>query len=304
MPRVRIVTPKEAIRVNYEVVRDMVPSFWDDERDTPAAAVAEEEGGGAQQEQQHESGNTTASSTEGGQADTDESKPKTKKNKYDFVLHIGMAGPQPMYQLERRGHRDGYRLRDVDGKLLGDDERHAEQGEDWIWHGVPHELLTDLDVDAVYKRWAERSPVSISCFPLDGGISLGSGQRALWFPYCPVGSCFCCYFCFLFFFSRCNDPRCRRTDPGRTETRKYHAAHIRGPGPLPVRFYLLLQPGAPLEAGQAAGRRVPARAGRRGAGRSRLRQGARAAAPAVYRRGALCWISGVKGVCVKRFCMR
>lgn len=170
MPRVRIVTPKEAIRVNYEVVRDMVPSFWDDERDTPAAAaaVAEKERDGAQQEQQYEPDNTARSSTEGGQADTDKTKPKTKKNKYDFVLHIGMAGPQPMYQLERRGHRDGYRLRDVDGKLLGDDERHAEQGEDWIWHGVPHELLTDLDVDAVYKRWVERSPVSRSYSYLDG----------------------------------------------------------------------------------------------------------------------------------------
>jgi len=147
LPRVRIVTPKEAIRVNYEVVRDMVPSFWDDVRDTPPTTKERDE------QQEHEPDNTADSGTKG-QAETEE----MKKNKYDFVLHIGMAGPQPMYQLERRAHRDGYRLRDVDGNMLGDDERHAEQGENWIWHGVPHELLTDLDVEAVYKRWVGRSP--------------------------------------------------------------------------------------------------------------------------------------------------
>ncbi|KAI1817881.1 putative pyroglutamyl peptidase type I [Poronia punctata] len=78
--------------------------------------------------------------------------------KFDLVVHIGMAGPRPHYQIERRGHRDGYRSRDVDGKLLEDEERHAREGEKWIWHGVPHELLTDFDIDDIYRKWVARSP--------------------------------------------------------------------------------------------------------------------------------------------------
>ncbi|KAH7026525.1 uncharacterized protein B0I36DRAFT_159582 [Microdochium trichocladiopsis] len=155
LPRVRIVTPNEAIRVNYEVVRDMVPSFWDDVRDTKTGNPQDTTEG-----QIFEDGPVDPASSSGsgsGNGPAGDGRPKTK-NKYDFVLHIGMAGPQPMYQLERRAHRDGYRLRDVDGNLLGDDERHSAEGERWIWHGLPHEILTDLDIERVYKRWVERSP--------------------------------------------------------------------------------------------------------------------------------------------------
>lgn len=79
-----------------------------------------------------------------------------------------MAGPQLVYSLERRGHRDGYGAKDVDGKLLEDEERHAKQGDQWIWHGVPQELLTDFDIDDVYRRWLDRSPVREPCHDYDG----------------------------------------------------------------------------------------------------------------------------------------
>ncbi|KXJ91966.1 hypothetical protein Micbo1qcDRAFT_162031 [Microdochium bolleyi] len=151
-PRVRIVTPKEAIRVNYDVVREMVPSLWDDVRDddveNPVATTADDA----------TTSDIPADAGDDQSTSTTTAPTKKKKNKYDFVLHIGMAGPQPMYQIERRGHRDGYRLRDVDGNLLGDEERHETQGDRWVWHGVPHELLTDLDIEGVYKRWVARCP--------------------------------------------------------------------------------------------------------------------------------------------------
>lgn len=121
LPRIRIVTPPEAVRVSYDVVREKVPSFWDD----PSTGAPRDE--------------------------------------FDFVIHIGMALPQRLYQIERRGHRDHYRLPDVDGKLLEDEKRHEQQGKDWIWHDVPHELLTSLDIEDIYDRWVERSPVSIIC---------------------------------------------------------------------------------------------------------------------------------------------
>ncbi|KAI1493734.1 putative pyroglutamyl peptidase type I [Biscogniauxia mediterranea] len=80
------------------------------------------------------------------------------EHKIDYAIHIGMAGPQLVYSLERRAHRDGYDKADVDGKFLRDEERHLEEGEDWIWHGLPGELLTDLDIVDVYRTCVERGP--------------------------------------------------------------------------------------------------------------------------------------------------
>jgi hypothetical protein len=68
-----------------------------------------------------------------------------------------------MWCIERRGHRDGYALRDVDGELLGDGERRAREGDEWIWHGLPAELQSDLNVDDVLERWKGHSPVSSTC---------------------------------------------------------------------------------------------------------------------------------------------
>ena len=72
-----------------------------------------------------------------------------------------MAGPRPYYSIERLGHRDGYAMKDVDGVLLGDRDRQLKEGKDWIWHGIPKELETDLDLDEVLKRWKQYSPVCL-----------------------------------------------------------------------------------------------------------------------------------------------
>ncbi|GAW12267.1 hypothetical protein ANO14919_016300 [Xylariales sp. No.14919] len=83
------------------------------------------------------------------------------EQKIDYAVHIGMAGPQLVYSVERRGHRDGYGAKDVDGKLLEDEKRHDELGDGWIWHGVPHELLSDFDIDDIHRRWVGRSPSNL-----------------------------------------------------------------------------------------------------------------------------------------------
>ncbi|KAK0746184.1 hypothetical protein B0T18DRAFT_327066 [Schizothecium vesticola] len=80
------------------------------------------------------------------------------KPKIDFAIHIGMAGPTPHYSIERRGHRDGYAMKDVCGDFLKDQPRRVREGKDWVWDGVPAELLTDLDLDDVLARWQANSP--------------------------------------------------------------------------------------------------------------------------------------------------
>lgn len=127
MPRVRLLVHKPAVRVSYDTVRELVPRLWD----------GDEEKRGAGGEDGDERG-------------------------YDLALHIGMAGPPVRYSIERRGHRDGYRHRDVDGKYLEDDKRREREGDGWVWHGVPSELLTDLDIEDIYEKWVGRCPVG--CF--------------------------------------------------------------------------------------------------------------------------------------------
>lgn len=103
----------QPIRVNYKVVRALVPAFWDTYRG----------------------------------------------RKIDIAVHIGMAGPRPMYQIERRGHRDGYEFPDVDGEKL--DEEKEKSGGEWVWDGMPEELETELDLDDVLERWQGYSAVSV-----------------------------------------------------------------------------------------------------------------------------------------------
>lgn len=55
--------------------------------------------------------------------------------------------------MERRGLRDGYEMRDVDGELLTDTEEGKNE-----WEGLPHELLTDVNVDDVWRRWRAALP--------------------------------------------------------------------------------------------------------------------------------------------------
>lgn len=132
LPPVRIQKYPSPIRVNYQTVRELVPRLWGDEPGEQPAAATEP--------QQQGSGGP----------------------KIDLMIHIGMAGPRRYHSIERRGHRDGYRGLDVDGLPLSDEERHAREGDKWIWHGLPHEIETDLLLDDVLDRWKGYVPVG-SC---------------------------------------------------------------------------------------------------------------------------------------------
>ncbi|KAL1876424.1 hypothetical protein VTK73DRAFT_9290 [Phialemonium thermophilum] len=96
----------------------------------------------------------------------------------DLAVHIGMAGPRPVYSLERRGHRDAYAMKDVDGKFLHDEERRVREGKDWVWYGAPRELETDFDVDDVLPRWKKYSPDDV-----DVRISEDAGRYLCDFIY-------------------------------------------------------------------------------------------------------------------------
>jgi len=60
--------------------------------------------------------------------------------------------------VERRGHRDGYVMKDVDEQFLGDTERRKLEGEDWVWNGLPEEILSSLNIDDVWRRWRTALP--------------------------------------------------------------------------------------------------------------------------------------------------
>jgi pyroglutamyl-peptidase len=79
--------------------------------------------------------------------------------KIDYAIHIGMASGRKYYSVERRGHRDGYGMKDVDNEFLGDAERRKEEGDKWIWNGLPDELMTDTNIDDVCARWRAALPV-------------------------------------------------------------------------------------------------------------------------------------------------
>ncbi|KAK4941270.1 hypothetical protein LTR10_018806 [Elasticomyces elasticus] len=66
----------------------------------------------------------------------------------DYIVHIGMAGGRDCYSLETRGHRDGYRIKDVDcndGFLAGEAV--------WKKEGVPDVLAVRWDELDVLSRW-------------------------------------------------------------------------------------------------------------------------------------------------------
>jgi hypothetical protein len=89
--------------------------------------------------------------------------------KIDYMIHIGMASGRRFYSVERRGHRDGYLMRDVDNEFLGDAER-EESGEPCEWDGMPEELLTDADIDDIWKRWRIALPVCIILLGSNGSV--------------------------------------------------------------------------------------------------------------------------------------
>jgi pyroglutamyl-peptidase len=74
-------------------------------------------------------------------------------------VHVGMAGEKACYAVERRGHRGCYNMRDVDGVVLGDESKKTGGG-GWVWKGCPEELVTDLDIEDVWRRWDCALPVS------------------------------------------------------------------------------------------------------------------------------------------------
>lgn len=87
--------------------------------------------------------------------------------KIDYAIHIGMASGRKFYSVERRGHRDGYLMRDVDNEFLGDVERREKEQDKWIWDGLPEELLTSENIDDVWRRWKAALPVCIAFYFLD-----------------------------------------------------------------------------------------------------------------------------------------
>ncbi|KAK3329687.1 hypothetical protein B0H66DRAFT_541800 [Apodospora peruviana] len=137
IPPVRLLVHPEAVRVNYQVVRKLVPELWDLEGKRPGG-----------------------------------------RPKPDFVIHIGMAGPDMVYSIERRGHRDGYAMKDVDGEFLKDQDRKLKEGKNWVWFGEPAELLTDFDLDDILKKWKGHSPRD-----LDLKISENAGRYLCDFIY-------------------------------------------------------------------------------------------------------------------------
>lgn len=99
--------------------------------------------------------------------------------KIDLVIHIGMAGPRPMYQIESRGHRTGYKSLDVDGKHL--DALEGERGEDWIWHGLPDTLRTDLNLQDIWERWQQHSSVNITpSFDIMFNLAVNIGTNTIY----------------------------------------------------------------------------------------------------------------------------
>ncbi|KAM7208079.1 putative pyroglutamyl peptidase type I [Naviculisporaceae sp. PSN 640] len=143
LPPVRLLVHPEAIRVNYQTVRALVPKLWDGE-----------------------------------DLDTEKPDSDNEKPKIDYAIHIGMAGPKLVYSIERRGHRDGYSMKDVDGEFLRDQDKKLKEGRDWIWYDEPQELLTDFDLDDVLKRWKGHSPDN-----LDLRISEDAGRFLCDFIY-------------------------------------------------------------------------------------------------------------------------
>lgn len=76
-------------------------------------------------------------------------------SRVDYVLHIGMASTRPQYCLEYMGHRDDYKIVDLDSRL----PPRNPYAPDWPWEGVPSQLSTDLDVYDIKDRWQKHLPV-------------------------------------------------------------------------------------------------------------------------------------------------
>ncbi|KAK3500628.1 hypothetical protein B0T13DRAFT_510718 [Neurospora crassa] len=154
IPRVNLHVHPDPIRVSYKTVRALIPKLWAPTLDSSSsstssastAALAAEPTSEAPFSEQDAAATTTE----------EEEEEKPTPTKYDFAIHIGMAGPQPRWAIERLAHRDGYALRDVDGEFLRDKENQLK--DDWVWKGCPPELRTDLDLDVILEKWRGYAP--------------------------------------------------------------------------------------------------------------------------------------------------
>jgi len=70
--------------------------------------------------------------------------------KIDYMVHIGMATGRRFYSVERRGHRDGYKMKDVNGEFLEDLDREEKHQ---TWAGMPYELQSSCNIDDIWRRW-------------------------------------------------------------------------------------------------------------------------------------------------------
>ncbi|KAK4205250.1 putative peptidase [Triangularia verruculosa] len=76
----------------------------------------------------------------------------------DLAIHIGMAGPRGHYSIERRAHKTGYTMGDVDNNLLSDLDASLPAGTAHPWEDLPEELLSGLDMEDVLERWRKFCP--------------------------------------------------------------------------------------------------------------------------------------------------
>lgn len=66
---------------------------------------------------------------------------------FDFILHIGMAGPRKYYTMETCAHRDGYVARDQAGESFEHDTYWRDT------YKSPEVLRPGFDVEDVWRRW-------------------------------------------------------------------------------------------------------------------------------------------------------
>ncbi|KAJ9608680.1 hypothetical protein H2200_006451 [Cladophialophora chaetospira] len=89
----------------------------------------------------------------------------------DFILHIGMAGGRDCYSLETRGHRDNYRIKDVDD---ADGMTWGEQR--WKREGIPEILYVGWNEAEVLRRWEDGVKTGLAA---RGFLGRGEMQRAI-----------------------------------------------------------------------------------------------------------------------------
>lgn len=95
----RILIYPDPIKVAYKSVRELVPKLWDYASGPVDKASASN----------HASSHGDIIGGIG------------RKQRVDYMIHIGMASGRKWYSIERRAHRDGYVMKDVDGEILEDD---------------------------------------------------------------------------------------------------------------------------------------------------------------------------------------